>query len=253
MFTDLRSTFLSAASKKRRNAGFSNVEIITALLILIMVAVTISFTFYFAFVKTRFLRQENQIFNNAAFAMQIINKDLYETIVTPKPGFLPAYLTESGRHDKLRFWGVKTRYFDELSGANSFSMLTFSSLNSLKFENVFKNAPIQVVYYLDKRTDHGGGLILRRQTNHLPYPQTFTPKASDPILIKDIQSIRFVYYDDNGNAFYDWDSENPYSGFSTPAVVEVSITAGRPDQPFTLKTAVKLPCRRTASVFTELP
>lgn len=256
MFTGWKNTFLLTAEKrhgKRYTKGFTTMEIITALLIVGMVSFTITLTFYFVFFKTRSLRIENQGFNNAAFAMQIINKDLYETIVTPLPGFVPAHLTASGRNDKLRFYGQKAGGVNELSGVNGFRRLTFCSLNSLKFENVFKNAPVQIVYYLDKRTDAGGGLILRRQTNHLPYPETFTPKASDPILIRDIQSIHFVYYDINGNAFYDWDSENPYSGFSTPAMVEVALTAGPPDQSFSLKTIVKLPCRRAASVFEELP
>lgn len=228
-------------------------EIITALMILALVALTIAVTFYFVFVKTRYLRLENQIFNNATFAMQIITKDINEAIVTPRPGFVPGPLTESGRHDKLRFWGQRATLSDELSGVNSFYRLTFSSLNSLKFENVFKNAPIQVVYYLDEKTDAQGGLILRRQTNRLPYPLKFEPKASDPILIRDIQSMRVVYYDINGTAFYDWDSENPHTGFATPAMIEISVTAGSASEPFTLRTTIKLPCRRSATVFAELP
>lgn len=252
MCTSWKNTFLSA-DNKRGQRGFSNMEIITALVILMLVSLTIAVTFYFVFLKTRYLRQENQIFNNTAFAMQIITKDINETIVTPRPGFVPGPLTESGRHDKLRFWGQRSTASDELSGENSFYRLTFSSLNSLKFENIYKNAPIQIVYYLDKKTDAAGGLILRRQTNRLPYPLMFEPKASDPILIRDIQSMRVVYYDINGTAFYDWDSENPHSGFATPTMIEISVTAGFPYEPFTLRTTIKLPCRRNATVFAVLP
>ena len=247
-----KNTSLSAASKHGER-GFSNVEIITALMILALVILTVAVTFYFVFGKTRYLRQENQIFNNATFAMQIITKDVNEAIVTPRPGFVPVPLTESGQHDKLRFLGQRSTVSDELSGENSFQRLTFSSLNSLKFENTFKNAPIQIVYYLDAKTDAAGGLILRRQTNRLPYPQEFEPKASDPILIGNIQSMRVVYYDANGTAFYDWDSEDPHSGFATPAMLEISVTAGFSSEPFTLRTTIKLPCRRGATVFAELP
>lgn len=252
MCTSLKNTS-SLTAKKQGCLGFSNMEIVTALLIVALVSLTLAVTFYFVFFKTRLLRQENQMFNNVTFAMQIITKDINETIVTPRPGFLPAPLTESGRHDKLRFWGQRSLARDELSGDNSFYRLTFSSLNSLKFENTFKNAPIQIVYYLDDKTDADGGLILRRQTNRLPYPETFEPKASDPILIRDIQSVRFVYYDANGSPFFDWDSENPHSGFATPAMLEISVTAGLPYEPFTLRTTIKLPCRRSPTVFEELP
>lgn len=250
MYTRWKNTFLLAVRPKR---GFTRVEIMTAVAILLLVALTVSVTFYFVFFKTRLLRAENQIFNNTNFAMQIVAKDLYETIVTPKTGFLPAHLTQSGRNDKLHFLGEKDSQPDELSGQNGFYRLTFSSLNSLKFENAYKNSPIQVVYYLDERTDAAGGLILRRQTNHLPYPAVFAPKVTDPILIKDIQSICFVYYDGNGNAFYDWDSENPHSGFATPAMVEVTVVGGLADKPFALRTTIKLPCWREPSIFTELP
>lgn len=244
----LRNTFLSTA-KKNGERGFTTMEIVTALVILLLLALTISLTAYFVFFKTRALRLENQVFNNTNFGMQIIAKDLNEAIVTPLIAFTPAALTESGRHEKLRFLAERNYMVDELSGANSFRRLSFSSLNSLKFENVYKNAPIQVVYYVDQHTDAGGGLILRRQTNHLPYPPRFVPKASDPIMIRDIQSIHFVYYDMNGNAFYDWDSESRYTGFSTPAMVEVTVKAGRPERPITFRTSVKLPCWRGPSVF----
>lgn len=252
MFISWRNTFLSTANRHDRR-GFAKVEIITALMIVLLVTLTLGITFYFVFFKTRALRQENQTFNNAVFAMQIIAKDISETIVTPLPGFVPGLLTESGQHDKLRFWGRRASASDELSGENSFYRLTFSSLNSLKFENVYKNAPIQIVYYLDAETDADGGLILRRQANRLPYPLEFEPKASDSILIAGIQSMHIVYYDAKGNVFYDWDSENPHSGFGTPTMLEISVIAGLVSDPFALKTTVTLPCRRGASIFAELP
>lgn len=252
MYISWKNTSLSAASGHGRR-GFAKVDIITALMIVLLVTLTLGISFYFVFFKTRSLRHENQIFNNAVFAMQIMAKDVSETIVTPRPGFLPGALTESGQHDKLRFWGLRATTSDELSGENSFYRLTFSSLNSLKFENVYKNAPIQIVYYLDEKTDADGGLILRRQANRLPYPLKFEPKASDSILIDGIQSLHIMYYDVNGNAFYDWDSENPHSGFATPAMLEISVIAGFARNTFALKTIINLPCHRAASIFAELP
>lgn len=252
MFTNLKNTFLLTA-KTRRGRGFTTAEMLTAIMLVSMIALILAVTFYFVFFKTRSLRLENQTFNNAVFAMQIINKDLYETIVAPLPVFTQNRSAITGVHDGLRFYGQKASLADELSGSNSFKQLTFHSLNSLKFENVFKNAPIQIIYYLDTRTDSGGGLILRRQTNHLPYPEIFTPKTSDPILIRDIQRLHFTYYDSKGNAFYDWDSENPYSGFSTPTMVEILLTAGPAGKTFTLNTIIKLPCQRAISIFEDLP
>lgn len=252
MFIRLKNIFLSTAEKSGPR-GFTTLEVCTALVILLLLALTISLTSYFVFFKTRSLRLENQIFNNTNFAMQIVAKDLQETIVTPRAAFMPKFVNESGQHDKLRFVAERDYMADELSGSNSFQRLIFSSLNSLKFENSYKNAPIQIVYYLDKHTDSDGGLILRRQTNRLPYPLAFVPKASDPIMIKDIQSIHFVYYDFSGNAFYDWDSENPYTGFSTPAMVEITVKAGVPERPIIFRTSVKLPCWRGPSAFLQQP
>lgn len=251
--TRWKNTSLLCADKDNRKRGFTNLEVFTALVILMLVCLTVGMTFYFVFQKTRVVRLENQIFNNTHFAMQMCARDLMETIVTPKAGISPVIVEEGDKHDKLRFWGIKNTQPDELSGANGLYRLSFSTLNVLNFENAFGNAPLQVVYYLDEHTDADGGLILRRQTNTVPYPEEFTPKTSDPILCQDIQSIRMTYYDTNGNAFYDWDSDNPHTGFATPAMVEVSITAGRAVNPFTLKTIVKLPCHRGVSVFSRLP
>lgn len=247
-----KNTFLLCAKGKTAR-GFTTLEVLTALVILLLVCLTVSLAFYFVFQKTRVVRLENQIFNNTHFALQMCSRDLMEAIVTPKAGINPVIEEEGDKHDKLRFWGVKNTTVDELSGISGLYRLSFSTLNVLNFENAFGNAPVQVVYYLDEHTDASGGLILRRQTNVVPYPERFTPKTSDPILCQDIQSIRVAYYDTNGNVFYDWDSDNPHTGYATPAMVEVAITAGRAVNPFTLKTTVKLPCHRGVSVFSRLP
>ena len=85
----------------------------------------------------------------------------------------------------------------------------------------------EIVYYV-KRFDETGFALHRSDTLY-PYDENSEPKPIDPILCAPLQSLKLTYFDSEGDAHSQWDSESEDMAFATPRAVEIVIALG-PDK-----------------------
>lgn len=122
-----------------------------------------------------------------------------------------------------------------------FPRLRFTSLAHVSFGEKTQKGIAEIVYYVQAGDD--GNYMLKRADNLYPYPE-FEEKAKDPVLCKDLKSLVFKYYDQEGTAHDLWDSDNEEFRFSTPKAIgiKIELTQGSGSLPF--ETMVTLPVYR---------
>ena len=160
--------------------------------------------------------------------------DLQSIYIAQAPKYAPPEFGDSPEPYHLLGDGVDI-------GGSRFSRLRFTSLAHLPFGKDNRDEIAEIVYYVHVNTD--GDRVLRRSDNLYPFPE-FEESGIDPILCNRIQSMKFIYFDQDDNAYESWNSEDEEWGYATPAAVGVHIEFGDPGHPLVFGTRISLPVRR---------
>jgi len=130
-------------------------------------------------------------------------------------------------------------------GGNDFSHLRFTSLAHLSMSRIQSEGIAEIVYYVQEMANNS--YVLRRADKLYPYPETFEPKETDPILCEQVRSFKLVYFDKEGREHEEWDSEDDNYEFSTPKTIAVHLKLGDSENTYDFSTEIAMPMHRFVS------
>ena len=217
--------------------GFTLLEVLVAL-----AAASIIFAVLFGSIRT--LLFSNELISNnkpslkaAQICLHRMVKDLRAIYIQHPPLFTPPSARE-GDPDPYRVTGDETAV-----DGTQFPRLRFTSTSHVAMGEAPRKGVAEIVYYV-KRFDETGFALHRSDTLY-PYDENREPKPIDPILCAPLQSLKLTYFDSEGDAHSQWDSESEDMAFATPRAVEIVIALG-PDKSVAdvFQTRVQLPMWR---------
>jgi len=218
----------------RNLGGFTLIEVLLAILIFSLLVVTVYGSF------NRVLTDVNAIDEDLMFHEAAINcffrieDDLQSVHISKPPLYSPP---EMGKDpDPYRLVGDKSDVPD-----GSFGRLRFTSSAHLPLNKISQGGIAEIVYYVDALEE--GEYVLRR-TDRVDYESDWEPSSYDPVLCEHITSLKFTYYDQEGEEYEFWDSEDEEYGFATPSAIGIDIDIGMSGMTFAFKTSVTMPTFR---------
>lgn len=215
--------------------GFTLLEILISIFILSIVISVVFGAFNTVFsTSNRIAEGSAANFEMAKNSFKRMIEDLVSIYVSPYPLYKAPEL--DSEPDPYRIVGETV---DE--GESSFGRLRFTSTAHCSFQNKVSDGIAEIVYYVQK-TD-GDTFTLRRSDRLEPY-RPFEPSDKDPILMDDIRSLSFVFYDHEGEAYDQWDSEQEIQGYSTPSAVRIQMVFKKGEDAPVWETKVLLPVFR---------
>lgn len=216
--------------------GFTLLEILVTLFIFGVIAGTLFTAYRALFFDTERFKQTTLSYAQAQVAIQRILTDLHAIRVT----LPPMYTIPQGDDppDPLRLTGQT-----EPTGDEAFSTLRFASAAHVPLGGHPQAGIAAIRYYLEETAER---MFVLRRSDQL-YPFATEPSAgSAPILCGAVQSFRLTYYDLDGEAYDQWNSDSADFKYATPAAIEVELKIG--DRPTTavFTTRITLPVHREA-------
>lgn len=214
--------------------GFTLLELLVAIFIFAIIVTTI-------FVSYSSILSGNETADQGTAAYEMAKNCLNRMIVDLESIHLslPPGYSAPGLGDPPELYRVVGDIFD-IQGV-AFPRLRFTSLAHLSFGEKTQKGIAEIVYYVQAADDDT--YVLKRADNLYPYPE-FEEKARDPILCKDIKSLEFKYYDQEGTAHDLWDSDNEDFGYSTPKAIGIKIELAEGSSSLSFETMVTLPVYR---------
>jgi general secretion pathway protein J len=214
--------------------GFTLLEILLAITIFSIVMTTIFGSFRAVFFNTESLERKADLDEMANSCLTRMALDLQSL----KCSLLPAYHPPDTDDDPDEYRLVGD--FSEGAGLKA-GRLRFTSLNHLSFHNAVRQGVSEIVYYLYATPD--GQTVVKRADHLYPYPD-FEESAKDATLCEYVRSLKFVYFDQEGDEHERWDSESDDFKYATPTAIGIHIEVGDENYSRVAETIVALPVQR---------
>jgi len=214
------------------NKGFTLLEILLAFFIFSILFITIYSSYSGSFKTINMTESRMELYRKAAIAMTRISEDLQASYISilPQNSFgEPAGYTQ--------FLGEN----NDVNGRDAGSMSFFSRLDPL-FGDEVGMATGQLVSYEVIQGSEEDELVLLRSEN----PEFIDETEERPglTLCDGLQSIKFTYFDDDGESHESWDSDSEELLGVLPRMVSVSLeflNYENPDAPLKFMTSIALP------------
>jgi len=168
--------------------------------------------------------------NRMSLDLQSIHVDLPPKY--PKPEF-------DDPPDPYRVAGVASD--PEMS---EFPMLRFASLAHIPFQGTDYGGIARIVYYVREGSDDGIYRLKRSDT--LMPEDPFEAAGSDPVLCDHLKSLKITYFDAEGTAHENWDSDSDEFDYASPTAIEILMEIEHNDDKVLFNTMVSLPVQRPA-------
>lgn len=222
-------------------SGFTLVEVLLAILIFGVMMTALYGAFHLQFMNTDAVEQNMRLNEAALTCLHQMSKDLQSLTITNKLMYNPSTVAEKA--DVYRFKGDLIE-----SDTGSLAKLRFASSNHTAIVTRMPGGVGEIVYYLDPLTE-GRYFLRRADYNVFEAPEDVD--GQDPILCDDVTSLKFIYYDQDGNEQETWDSDSDSFRFATPRAVRIQLAIGDPKNPDRFEVMVHLPIYRE-QIETEL-
>ncbi|MBN1613885.1 MAG: prepilin-type N-terminal cleavage/methylation domain-containing protein [Deltaproteobacteria bacterium] len=218
----------SGGGVRERHRGFTLIEILIAIFILAVVLSTIYAAYTGTLRIVRGFDYDSEVYSMARSAMSRMIRDL---------GALSPY---NGGYE------FRSEVLD-LAG-EPFLRLTFRSDAHLAFRGNEAGTGVGIVTYDIRKDPHEEGYVLWRVDDiqgGREAEQAVEDQAGGYVLCERIQSLRYVFYDAQGQEYERWDSvsETPSQKKKAPAVVRIDlklINPENPEAPFPFSTRIYL-------------
>ncbi|MEZ4527283.1 MAG: type II secretion system protein GspJ [Desulfobacterales bacterium] len=227
-----------AADPLGNACGFTLFEILISLFIFAIVVTTIFGSYQAVFSKTGAIQEGIDVCEMMNNCLGRMTEDLKSAYVDLPPGYAkPKFDSEP---DPWRMVG--DAYY---TGSGSFSRFRFASSAHMSFSDDTRTGIAAIVYYVSRTRDDV--YVLRRSDSLPPYPKFplgFEEKAADPVLCDNVKSLKFIYYDEEGQEHENWDSESQEFKYATPSAIKITIETGDESHSVFFGTTVKFPVFR---------
>jgi general secretion pathway protein J len=223
-----------AVDRRGSNDGFTLLEIMIAIFIFAVVITTVFTSYSTVSSGNEIIDQKTASYEMATNCLNRMIMDLKSIHLSLPPEYSPPALGESP--ELYRIVGETT----DVRGAD-FPRLRFTSLSHISFGEKQGSGIAEIVYYVQAAED--GSYVLKRADKLYPYIE-FKEKPGDPVLCRDVKSLTFKYYDDDGNDYDHWDSDSEDFGYSTPRAIDIRLELAEGSGSLTIDTMVDLPVYR---------
>ncbi len=223
-----------SAVSRHSAAAFTLMEILIAIVILVIVMTTIMVSFNSVFSTTGQLDNSIRTYDMAKNCLERMTLDLEAIYINQPPLYKPS--DTDSPPDPYQVVGSETDV-----GGTGFAALRFTSRAHVPFEKSVRQGIAQIVYYVSAPND--AQPVLKRADHLYPYPP-FEEKGADPVLCRNVKSLAFKYYDEQGDEFEQWDSESQQFGYATPTTITIMLEIGDGDTSEKFETTVRLPVWR---------
>jgi len=221
-------------SARYANHGFTLLEIMIAIFIFAIVITTIFASYSAVSSGNEIIDQNTASYEMASNCLNRMIMDLESIHLTLAPAYSPPALG-----DPPELYRIDGETID-IQGT-AFPRLRFTSLSHISFGEKKESGIAQIVYYVQAAED--GNYVLRRADKLYPYGK-FEEKPADPILCRDVKSLTFKYYDNDGTEYDLWDSDSEEFGYSTPRAIGIKLELAEGSGSIFFETMVNLPAYR---------
>lgn len=214
--------------------GFTLMEILVAIFIFTVLFTVLFGSFQTLSSSSDALGRGTDQFEMGQQCISRIAKDMEAITVSLPPQFKQPDFRETT--DPYRILGES-----ETVNGKTVSRLRFTTLAHFSFSESQVPGIAEIVYYV--HPIQNGELVLRRSDHLYPY-ETFEEKSSDPIICKNIQGFSLTYFNGEGEASEEWDSESSEEDYTTPRSIQVVLQIGDEAAPNVFSTRVYIPVYR---------
>ncbi len=216
------------------SSGFTLLEILIAIFIFSVLITTLFGSFRTLLSGTRVIDKGVTTYEMARNCLRRMRADLKSTYVALPPAYARPDL--NGSSDPYRFKGS----LSQTEGA-PFPKLRFTSLAHIDFAKKTNAGIVEIVYYVESQ--NGNEFVLRRADNPYPYPE-FEAGKNDPILCREIRSLKLKYFNREGEAYEEWDSDSDAVNYMTPKAVGITLEVGSESDAVIFESMVAIPVYR---------
>jgi len=222
-------------------SGFTLLEILIAMFIFSVVISTIYVSLTSTLRIVNEIEYQAETYRMARIALERMSEDL-SSVYFPDQG----ESSESGDEEEgvslFKFVGEE----EEIDGKRG-DTLRFTSLAHLDFSEAGRSGGVsEIVYHVEQNDDDeaGGRVLLRSDDVQSGLEVPGKEPGEEHVVCDHLQSVSFTYYDSEGEAYDDWDSES--GDFENPIPERVSILlefVNKSDEeaPYKFMTAVAFP------------
>jgi general secretion pathway protein J len=224
--------------KHSHKAGFTLLEIMISILIFSIIITTVFASYRSVFFSSGKIDASLDLYGMTGSCLNRISLDLSGIAIAQvpeyaKPGF-------DSTPDPYRVVGDRS----DLSGAD-FPRLRLTSRSHVPLDGSAHESVAEIIYYVSE-DEEGGGYMLRRSDRLSPYERP-EEQADDPVLCEKLKSLVFTYYDNEGEAHDNWDSESEDLAYATPKSINIRLEVGvEGSVSMVFETMVMLPVVRDA-------
>ena len=216
------------------SSGFTLIEVLLAILILSLLTLTVYGSFNRVLSDVKAIDEDLMFHEAATSCFFRIEDDLQSIHLAMPPLYSPP---EMGKDpDPYRVIGDNS----DVTGS-SFGRLRFTSSAHIPLDKTSQGGIAEIVYYVEALGDDQ--YVLRR-ADRVDYESDWEPNRYDPVLCEHITSLKFTYYDQEGDEYEFWDSEDDEYGYATPSAIGIEIEIGMSGMTFAFKTSVTMPAFR---------
>lgn len=220
-------------------SGFTLLEILLAIFIFSVMITMIFSTFNAVVSRTQAIKDGCGDYEMARTCLNRMASDLSALYVDVRPLYKPRDVDDDP--DLYGFVGKE----DNLGGKD-FAQLRFASTEHLPMNGKPEKGIAQIVYYVQETGYPDTTYNLKRSdTLHFDTKRKeFEKKAGDPVLCQNLESLRFIYTDQDGQEMETWDSDASDSKYATPRAVEIRLQIASGEDVLRFGTKILLPVYR---------
>jgi prepilin-type N-terminal cleavage/methylation domain-containing protein len=219
---------------RHRSSGFTILEILTAMVVLSVVVTLVFGSFNTVFSSADRVNVSSDIYEMGNACLTRITKDLKGAHVLLYPRYKPP-----GIDDDPDIYRIESN--NENIGGEKFAKLRFTSLTHLPTQGSATDGIAEIVYYPEDTEDRG--VVIKRRDTLYPYPE-FEESESDPVMCEWVHSFELILYDQEGEEYTEWDSEDEDYEFSTPRTIGIKLVIIYDEQQYEFSTEIIMPAFR---------
>ncbi len=228
-----RRSVIICMKQHKNSFGFTLLEIMISILIFAIVVTTVFGSYNFVLSNSATIDKAISSYKMGQNCLNRMIVDLESIHVCLPPVYSPPDFDDPP--DPYRIVGD----ISDTDGA-AFSKLRFTSLAHVPFQHEPQSKIPEIVYYVQARGENDFAL---RRADNICSDKPFE-KKSDPVLCENVKSLTFIYYDQEGAKYENWDSDLEQFGHATPAAIGIKLEIGNDADSQLFKTMVALPVHR---------
>jgi len=219
------------------NSGFTLLEILLAIFIFSIIMTTLFGAFSMVFSSADIINKNIAANEMAKSCLIRMTEDLQSICVTSDMRYSKPELNSEPDPNRVVGENVSTQGKD-------FPKLRFTSSAHIPFGKGVPAGVAEIVYYVSETEENR---IVLRRSDRINFDTPSETDGADPVLCEDIKSLKFTYYDKEGNGHESWDSDTDEFKYETPSAIAIQLEIGDESGSFLFKTRVNLSVYRLES------